>query len=258
VTEAPRLGEVLVRRYFDRQHQVVLAEGRFSGFFTAYVEHVRRWEVELDPLTYTMMRQALAGATLHLSCRPPDVSFGFTLNFRDPPVNIFVTGDAADQRVTGRVFTEGVKTADSSRLFVQSQRPGHDQMQSMVEVHGLDVLEVFEQYYARSEQKPARFFEPVDDTFLMVLALPDHDAAWLEGLTPATSSELSTEGLDLLDERIYRFQCGCNPDRMMDALHTIFDGNPEELFKGEPGVETFCPRCGSRWWIDRGDYEARG
>jgi molecular chaperone Hsp33 len=258
VNDVPRLGEVVVRRYFDRKHQVVVADGYFTAFFTAYVEHVRRWEVGLDPLTYTMMRQGLAAATLHLSARPHDESFGFTLNFKEPPTNIFLTGDASSSRVTGRVFTEGVKTAESSRLFVQSQRPRHEQMQSMVEVTGLDVLEVFEQYYARSEQEGARFFEDEDDRFLMVLALPDHDRAWIQGLRADAPGEVDTANLDLLDERIFRFQCGCNPEKMMEALHTIFRDNPEDLFQGEGGVETFCPRCGSRWWIERVEYERRG
>ena len=255
MTDAPRLGEVAVRRFFDREHQVVVAEGTFTAFFTAYVEHVRRWEVGLDPLTYTMMRQGLAAATLHLSSRPPDESFGFTLNFRDPPTNIFLTGDVGASRVTGRAFTEGVKTAETSRLFVQSQRPRHEQMQSMIEVQGLDVLEVFEQYYARSEQEPARFFEGEADRFLMIQALPDHDPAWIAALDPASAGGLPIDGMDQLDERIVRFQCGCNPDKMMEALHTIFKDNPEDLFQGDPGVETFCPRCGLRWWVDRAEYD---
>lgn len=233
----------------------MVAEGNFTAFFLAYVEHVRRWEVEVDGLTYTMMRQGLAAATLHLSARPLDESIGFTLNFREPPINIFLTGDASSSRVTGRVFTEGVRTTESSRLFVQSQRPGHDQMQSMVEVYGLDVLEVFEQYYARSEQEPARFFEPSEDRFLMIQALPDHDADWIAGLTPDSSADITFEGLDLLIERTFRFQCGCNHDKMLDALHTIFGADPGELFQGDSGVETFCPRCGSRWWIERADYD---
>jgi hypothetical protein len=43
---------------------------------------------------------------------------------------------------------------------------------------------------------------------------------------------------------------------MMEALHTIFKDNPEDLFQGESGVETFCPRCGSRWWVDRAEYDS--
>jgi len=129
-----------------------------------------------------MMRQGLGAAALYLAFRPHDEAVGFTLNFRTPPINIFITGDGAASTVTGRAFTEGVRTAETSRLFVQSQRPGQDQIQSLVEVEGLDVLDVFEQYYSRSEQAPARFFELSDDHFISIMSLPDSDVDWLQGL----------------------------------------------------------------------------
>jgi molecular chaperone Hsp33 len=255
--EAARLGEVSIRRLYHRQRQAVLAEGRFHGFFTAYLDHVRRWEIDIDDLSYAMMRQGLAAMTLHSSFRPADESMGFTINFRDPPVNIFLTGDAARQAVTGRAFIEGVKTAEKSRLFVQSQRPGSEQVQSLIEVSGLDVLEVFEQYYARSEQAPARFFESRDECFSMLLGLPDSDREWITALSADQVEGLKTEASDL-DERTFRFQCGCSPKRMLSMLGTIYGQKPEELFGKASGMETFCPRCGSRWWIDKKDYRTEG
>ena len=50
-----------------------------------------------------------------------------------------------------------------------------------------------------------------------------------------------------------------NPEKMITALRTIFADRPDELFQGAEGVEAFCPRCGTRWWIDRPVFEgARG
>ena len=113
MSEESGRGEVEVRRSYDEFHNVLLATGYFEPLFAAYLEHARRWGVEPDPLAYTMMRQALAASALHLSTRPRDEINGWTLNFQEPPLNLFITGDAGASTITGRVFTEGVKIASS-------------------------------------------------------------------------------------------------------------------------------------------------
>jgi len=254
VFESQRGGEVFIKRRFDRGRQVILADGDFTQVFEAYHEHVERWELALDPFHVTLMRQGLAATALHLSGRPYDESVGFTLNFREPPTNLFLTGDAAQSTIVGRAFTDGVATAESSRFSVQSMRPGQPPFQSLIDVQGLDVLEVFEQYYRRSEQAPARFFELSGNRFLMIQALPDADNEWLTGLDPARADDIDLSADELLFTRRIRFQCGCNPSRMLGMLRTIYAGRPDELFQGDDGVETFCPRCGGRWWIEAKDF----
>jgi molecular chaperone Hsp33 len=257
-TEPPRGGEVVIRRRFDRLHQAVLADGDFAAVFAAYNEHVERWELPLDPFLATLMRQGLAATALHLSARPHDETVGFTLNFKEPPTNLFITGDAAKNTFVGRAFEDGVATAESSRLYVQTFRPGQPVFQSLIDVEGLDVLAVFEQYYARSEQAPARFFELEGDRFLMVQTLPDADQDWLLSLDPARADEIDLSPDELLIHRNLRFQCGCSPARQLEMLRNIYKDNPGDLFKGDAGVETFCPRCGGRWWITEGEYGGEG
>ena len=41
-------------------------------------------------------------------------------------------------------------------------------------------------------------------------------------------------------------------------LRNIYKDNPADLFKGDPGVETFCPRCGGRWWITESEFAGDG
>jgi hypothetical protein len=41
-------------------------------------------------------------------------------------------------------------------------------------------------------------------------------------------------------------------------LRVIYASDPGDLFRGEPGVETFCPRCGARWWVERDLFSAPG
>jgi hypothetical protein len=120
---AGTLGVATIQRSLDPQRRLSLAAGDFGRLFEAYAEHVRRWELPLDTLSATMMREGLAALGLHLVTRPNDESVGVTINLHSPALNLFFTGDAGAVTVTGRAFHDDVQTADSSRLFVQSVRP---------------------------------------------------------------------------------------------------------------------------------------
>lgn len=254
--ESDKLGEATVRRLRDPDHDLIVLVADFGPMFAAYLDHVRRWEADPDGLSQTLMRQGLGAATLHLACRPPGETVGWTINFHAPPTNLFLTGDSDERTVTGRIFTENVRTGERSRMWVQTIRGGGGTpVQSTVDVTGHDVLEIFEQYYDRSEQTPARFFEVSDEEFVMLVGLPDTDDEWLKKLGREEAIGLSGDGLKQLDEQVYRFQCGCSPEKILSTVRGMFGSEPEELFRGEDGVEVFCPRCGRRWWVERGEFE---
>jgi molecular chaperone Hsp33 len=252
-TEGP--GESTVRRYADRAHNTVMARGDVTGLFAAYLDHAERWQSAPDGLSQVMIRQAMGAAALHLSCRPTDELVAWTLNIAKPPLNIFVAGDAGERSVVGRVFTEDVDTIETSRFFVESKRPRREPSRSTVLVERLDVLEIFQQYYQQSEQTFARFFELSDSEFAMIQAMPDADLDWLAGLGREQLITYVTGGLDPLDEQIYRFHCGCTPDRMLEVITSMFKGREDELFQGEDGVQVNCPRCGRHWWVARADFD---
>jgi molecular chaperone Hsp33 len=251
LNETRRPGEAVIRRSFDDQHNLLIARGNFAHLFAGYLDHVRRWEQEPDGLARTMMRQGLAAGALHLSCRPKHEMVGWTINLLRPPTNLFLTGDSAECTITGRVFTENVRTAETSRMFVETRTPQNTLNQSTVEIEGFDVLEHFEQYYRRSEQKPARFFEVDDDESVMLLGLPDLDPDRLFAFTREEGIRIANEATRTLDEKTFRFQCGCNIETMREVMSGLFRDDPEDLFRGEEGVEVFCPRCARRWWITR-------
>lgn len=255
-SDLDRIGQATVRRSIDRDNDVLVTVGDFGPLFAAYLDHVRRWESEPDGFSQTLMRQGLGAAVLHLSTRPRGEAMGWTLHVHQPPTNLFLTADSGEATVTGRVYTEGVKPSDSSRMYVQISRRGGPPTQSMVEVHGLDVLEMFEQYYGQSEQTPARFFEITDEQFIMILGLPEADAGFVKGLTRDGTLDLLHADLRPLGETTYTFQCSCNSDRMLEVVRGLFADNPQELFRGDDGVEVYCPRCGRRWWVDRATFDA--
>jgi molecular chaperone Hsp33 len=247
--------QALVRRYAIRDREAILCIVNSEGLLAAYLDHVQRWETVPDPLFHVMIRQALSGMVLYLSCRPKDESVAWTLNFRKPPANVFVAGEGDPSTVTGRVYTEGVKTSESSRLFVETRRPKRGTSQSVVDVAGYDVLEILEAYYQQSEQHPARFLELNDHEYAMVNALPGVDREWLFALTATGVHEALLAEPRQIDERAFVFQCGCTLERITAVVRGAFKENPDELFQGESGVETFCPRCGHRWWVSRELFE---
>jgi hypothetical protein len=244
-------GIAQVRRRILRDREAVLAVGDFEDLFAAYHAHVRRWDLVLDDLGTVMMHQALAGAALQLSFRRPEETSAWTVNVDRPPANLFVTGGSRDDVLTGRYFMDGVETIGESRLFVQRTHPSHDLAQSVLTVEGLDVLEIYEQFFARSEQVPSRFLELSSNEMVMVQLLPGGDPAWIDSLDATAVRELITGAGEDVEHRNFRFHCGCDGARMARTMVAMFRRSPEELFQGDPGVEAACPRCGSRWWIDR-------
>ena len=128
--------------------------------------------------------------------------------------------------------------------------------QSSVALEGLDVLEMFEQYYQRSVQTQARLFEIDAVTFIMLLALPDADRDWIDQLTREEAAErIAGDQVRPLEALVFRFQCGCNQERMREIVQGLYESEREELFQGDPGVEVLCPRCGRRWWVEAKDVQ---
>ncbi|MEM7167593.1 MAG: Hsp33 family molecular chaperone HslO [Planctomycetota bacterium] len=244
-------GGCVIQRTLDHEKNVLFAHGQFEPIFLAYIDHSRRWEEPPEPLIETMMRQGLAAAALHLSCRPIDESVGWTISIQEPPLNLFLTGDAGTERVAGRSFDHGVEPADHNRLYVQSSRHHAPPSKSMLDVAGLDILGVFEQYYRQSEQFPARFFDYENGYYVMVLGLPGVDPAWLDSLERDTAFAALRQSERPLDQRMFYFSCGCDPKRMREVVDSIYKDNPEDLFQGESRVEIQCPRCARRWELHR-------
>ncbi|MCB9834007.1 MAG: Hsp33 family molecular chaperone HslO [Planctomycetes bacterium] len=247
-------GEALIERRLCREHELVLARGDFAALFEAHRNHVATWGLTLDPLGEVMMRQALAGAALHLSSRPRDETAAFTFNFVRPAANVFVAGNSRDGAITGRIFVEDVATAAAGRLFVQTRRAGGRDFSSVIDTEGLDLLLILEDYCARSEQSPARFFELGGDDYLMVVSLPVEDRGGLEGLDRDRARELFERSRPLDDKR-FRFLCGCDPQRMRQVIQGVFAGRLDELFGDEAAVQVSCPRCGRGWSLRRDQIE---
>jgi molecular chaperone Hsp33 len=91
----------------------------------------------------------------------------------------------------------------------------------------------------------------------MVTAQPHCDMKWFEALDDAAIRRLDeTEQLSLLEQRRYRWECGCDQERMLGVLGSLMRADPEGLFGGEESLRMSCPRCGARFVITRESLEA--
>lgn len=250
----PQPGTVVIERFMDDEHSAIVSRGDFGEIFRAWRAHAQAHEIDRpDGLSEVMMRQGLAAGALHLATRRRGEEVAWTLNLKLPPTNIFVSGDNTTRSITGRAYVRDVAIAETSRLFVETRR-GDTSFRSVIEVEGLDVVDIFNRYYSQSEQKRARFFELSETEFLLVFGLPTAPAEWVESIDLERAKRLDTKALGPLGTEVYTFRCDCDPQRMRVAVRAIFKDRVEELFLEDDHVMLACPRCGRRWRLGREDF----
>jgi molecular chaperone Hsp33 len=246
-----------VRTYFVRKRNVLVARAEFSDLFVDYYLHLSANRIRVAPEHDAMFKRALTAFTLHSASRPWNEMTAWTVNFQAPLVNLFLTGDNETGTVTGRVFDENVKEGPENLFFADVVRGNQPKRRSTVDFVGSDAFIAVEKFYAQSEQRQARYFQLAEEEFAMVIEHPDCDLKWLNGLTTEAVREVDRhETLALMEQRIYRWHCGCNQERMMEVLAPTMKQDPDALFGEEAKIEIRCPRCGARHAVTREAMEA--
>lgn len=241
-----------IESIFVRHRNCLLVRGQFIGLYTDHYLHLAeqeiRYPVELDQ----MLKDSLAMLALHLTARPWAETIAWTANLRAPRINLFVTGSSNEAYVTGRIFTEDIREPDRNFFYSQTTVPTSPEPRlSTMEVDGRDPIAWISQFYAQSEQRPARAFRLEDENFALIAAQPDADLEWLEGLTPEDVAKISeTEETNLLETRAFRFHCGCTVDKILPVLGAWRD-KPDELFHDANEITVQCPRCAARYIVSR-------
>jgi molecular chaperone Hsp33 len=246
-----------VRSYFVRGRNALLTRADFGDLYVDYYLHQGQIGAQHEPADDELLKQALAAVTLHSAARPWSESVAWTIHLEAPLLNLFVAGDNRLGTVVGQLFTEQVKEEGRHLFVADVVRDRAEARRSAVEFSGRDIFQAVEQYWAQSEQRPARFFQYGEEDFVFVSAQPQCDLAWLEGLDDAAILTLDhTEELSLLETRRYRWECGCNQARMFAVLAQLMRQDPEALFGEEASLRISCPRCGARHTITRESLEA--
>lgn len=250
---------------FVRNRSVLLTHGNLRALFERWHRHHDTHGIDLEPAHAALFEDALAAWTLHLAGQSRNKHMTWTVNIGKPAVNLFLGGDTYTGSVTGRVFTENVATFDKGQFYQESYVAGKGPFRSYATFEGAGIFGAIEQYYAMSEQRPAKIFDLGDCNFAMAHAHPDYDEGWFTGLTAEIVRDIATqEELGRIETRSFGWNCGCeDPHRILGALLASYAENPDNLFGADASVEVSCPRCAAKHRVSREDmakfaeYEAK-
>ena len=248
---------IQVRSYFVRERNALLARADFGDLYVDYYLHQGQYGYHHAPEHDGMLKEAIAALTLHCASRPWNEAWAWTIHFQQPLLNLFVTGDNRRGIVVGQIFTENVKDGGRNLFCADLVRERADARRSTVEFTSTTPFGIVEEYYARSEQRPARYFRYGTEDFVMVTAQPGCDMEWFDALTDEGVRNLDhSETLSLLEERKYRWGCGCSQERMFPILAPIMRTDPAQLFGEDDLIRIGCPRCGALHTVTREAMEA--
>jgi molecular chaperone Hsp33 len=248
---------VEIRTYFVRERNALVARADFGPLYVDYYLHLMEQGIRHGQQCDTLLKDALAVIALHAAARPMNENWAWTINLQQPLANLFVVADSTRGTVAGNLFTDGVKEAPHNLFCSQMFNDRGLHRKSAVEFNGTDLLRAAEQYYAQSEQRPARWFRLDEEDIVMVAAQPGCDLAWFEALDLEAMRTLDRhEVLSLLEQRFYRFECGCNQERILALVAPMAKIDADDLFGGAETISVTCPRCGARHHVTREAVEA--
>ena len=249
-----------VRTHFVRGRNALVARANFSDLYVDYYLHLGKHGVHPPEPLDAMFKRALAAFVLHCASRPWNELTAWTINVQEPRVNLFLTGDNETGAVTGRVFDENVKEFPENLFYSDVVRGRQPKRRSVVPFSGPDPIAGMETFYARSEQRPVRFFQLAEEEFALLCEHPDCDTAWFAALGPEEVRRLEPEAgpeiVTLMEKRVYRWHCGCNHERMLEVLAPVMKSDPEGLFGDASVITIQCPRCAARHSVTREALEA--
>jgi molecular chaperone Hsp33 len=243
---------------FIRHRNVLMAKADLSPLFVDYYLHLADQGIKHAPEHDRLLRDALAAFALHCASRPKNEHIAWTMNFQDPRLNLFLTGDNEDCFITGRLFTENVRElADNVFYSEVMPRRGAEKRRSVVNFEGANVFAAVEAYYNASEQRPARYFHLGEDNFAMLVSHPDCDLNWLASVgVDEVKAVGEKETLAMIERRLYQWHCGCDQKKILAALAPAARHDMAELFGNSESIRVECPRCAASHLITREAMEA--
>ena len=256
VSKVAEEGVVLVDCCFVREHNALLCSADFGPLFMDMYLHLGQNGVVWGGGADEKWKLLLAALVLHAASRPQADTCAWTLHLESAGMNLFGVAENPTGHVTGQVFTEHVRPVGGNVLHAELAGPGGLRRRSSVDFKGDDILLAAADYYVRSEQRPARYFELGGDQFALLTAQPDCDTDWLASVD---GNGLAALLRDLahppLERRPYRFCCGCSPVRVAGVLAPALRGDLDGIFGDDAHITVACPRCGTRHQLARGLFD---
>jgi len=243
---------------FVRHRNALLVRAEFTSLFTDYYLHLADQNLRFTPAQAAIFKEALVAGVLHAAARPLNEHLAWSLNFQAPLLNVFLAVDNEDCTITGRLFTENVKVAPQNTFYSESvSRRGAEKRRSVVNFLGDDPLLAATDFYSQSEQRPVRYFHLGNDEYALLVSHPDYEALWFNAVAAADISTLAqVETLTRIDQRIYRWHCGCNQQKILGAIAPAFRADPVGIFGEAESIRVECPRCAAGHLLTREAMEA--
>lgn len=246
-----------VTTHFVRGRNALVARANLSELYVDYYLHLGKHGLRPAEAHDVLFKRALAAFVLHCASRPRNEMTAWTINIQEPRVNLFLTGDNETGAVIGRIFDENVKEFPENLFYSDVVRGRQPKRRSVVPFAGSDPVAGVEVFYARSEQRPVRFFQLAEEEFALVSEHPDCDAAWFAALDADKVRGIeTTEAIAPVETRACRWHCGCNQARMLEVLAPVMKQDPDGLFAADNVITVQCPRCAARHAVTREALEA--
>ncbi len=238
---------------FVRGRNALLGAADFGALFMDCYLHLGQNGVVLVQGADEKFKLLLAALTLHAAIRPRAETCAWTLHLEEEDLNLFAVAENPTGHVIGQVFAENIRRTGKNVLHAETAVTGGERRRSVVDLAGVGgILAMAGEFYAQSEQRPARFFDLGGDDFAVLAAQPDCDLEWLRTVTPEEVRALwQDESRQPLETRAYRFCCGCTAERVAEAIAPALRGQLDEVYGDESFIRVSCPRCGTRHEITK-------
>lgn len=269
--------------------ECLLLAARLEPVFVDYYLHFGELRFQLETVEDSLLKDFLAVVVLHACARPRTERHAWTLHLPGWPRNFFATVESPEERVVGRVFRDDIATGDQPTLGALVQTGQQAARQSSVALDsplvegaaqgiGEVALAVAEEFYARSEQRPARFVRGAGDDYLMLAAMPGADLGWVQTVSDEEIRDLAAaDSGNFMERRALRWACSCSLERIFPVIAPMLrradppaEGaeasdssnssaprfGEDSLFGPDETLTITCPRCARRYILTREQAEA--
>ncbi|MBE2180009.1 MAG: Hsp33 family molecular chaperone HslO [Chthoniobacterales bacterium] len=240
---------------FVRGRNALLCSADFGPMLMEFYLHFGQNGIVLADGVDEKLKLLIVALSLHVASGPRAFTCAWTLHLEEEGVNLFAVAEGQTGRVTGQAFDRDVRSVGGNVLHAETVGERGARRRSSVEFSGADVLSAAEAYYRRSEQRPARYFDLGGDDFALLSAQPDCDLPWLESVeTDEIRAMIGDVSRPPLEIRHFRFECGCTPRRIAEAIGAALREDLDTMMGTEGRMRVICPRCGRKHTLTRADF----
>ncbi|MBK9384076.1 MAG: Hsp33 family molecular chaperone HslO [Planctomycetes bacterium] len=243
---------VIVKRSYLPGAEFLLMELYGRPLFEGFDAWVRDNDLPRpDGPALELLQGLLAAVCTWVTFQPNDSMVAWTFALPELRYRIFVAADAGERSCVARWSPYASSGGPEHPLFhAQLRRRGAPVQQSTIDPSGTTAVGLVAEFFARSQQNPGRlFYDPREEIAQLLVAVADHDLAWLRALDGIPEGHLIPEDhlptrRPIHDPQLLQYRCGCSSERIRKVVLSAAGDNVAAVFGNEAEVEVECPRCG--------------